>query len=369
MEFADYLNSLERTPLTEALSAAYAAIFEGITPATNELGKYIRGFDGGQKMQAPDDGVMGEYQHYYITLGRKPREVAAVLAAGSKLDGDNVQAAIPEFKSLIEKAGGKDAGKYSEKFASLLAGVEDKEGLADSARLYAAGKTRDGFKKLADTLGGMTGGTMYTFIQCFSHAFPMATSDASNMSLNPDAKKSRVLNRWLVHGTSPTSALKIAAGGFDRGNKVGDLAYNRSQGKDGQKHDYGGDYLFAFDASDELENYTADNYANLDRYGLCSVVFKGSGYKIYHKGDGEYQVIFDYREPTGCFLVMSKYDATEKGLKTRESQRRGDDKYQVYGRGKDGKPFPLVNYHKREDCVRWILKHGDRYSSLMFRWK
>lgn len=41
MELLDCIKSLPRTPLTEAATMAYRAIFEGFTPATNELGSEL----------------------------------------------------------------------------------------------------------------------------------------------------------------------------------------------------------------------------------------------------------------------------------------------------------------------------------------
>ena len=96
-------------------------------------------------------------------------------------------------------------------------------------------------------------------------------------------------------------------------------------------------------------------------------MFKGSGYNIWHQGDNEQQVIFDYHEPTGCFLIMPLYDAGEEHMSLGGDKRPETRDYMVYGM-KKGKPAVLYSGESTQDCIKWVLRNGDSMASLMFRW-
>ena len=66
MEFLSYLSTLPKSPLTEAVTGAYRAIFEGMTPDNIELVKYFRGFDpSDDEYSDADEDVFGEHRPHF----------------------------------------------------------------------------------------------------------------------------------------------------------------------------------------------------------------------------------------------------------------------------------------------------------------
>lgn len=355
----------------EALMEGYRVLTEGYTRKGMELGRYLRSLDGG-KVAKPGTGVHGEDQYMYVMLARKPRAVAEILAACA---GDDERECLSRIEKGLSGYAGRDTF-YQDRLArgiwELRLGTNDRSLFGKAAEEYARGNCEAGFK----ILKGIPGFNLCGFVNFIKDAAGEERGDRGNISLNPDAKMSRVMNRWLFHGTSKDSAVKIALHGFDRGNRIGELAYNDSEGGAGMGHDYSGDYLFAYDADDLLEKGERRTPGGpwkmrcAGKYGAAKIVFKASGYKIYHSGDRENQVIFDYHEPSGCFLVLPRHDAGEKGLPAKRTKRDDWlDYYQVIGRGKDGKARVLYSGESVEDCILWARKNGDDYSGMMFRWR
>lgn len=340
--------------LTEGISMVAAAFVEGITEKDLALDRYLKGMQADVPPQP--EGVAGSAQAYYYMLGRKPNETADLLSAVAK-------ASAPE----IEKALGPGTHEAAEKLAREMKadynGLKP-EMLERAASLYREGKVADGFQ---EARGAMEDFAFNHMCYAVSKVWN-AGDDKGSLSVDSSLGRRVVRNTWLVHGTTPESAVSIAKRGFDRGNKLGMLAYNLSDGADGQKHDYSGDYLFAFDAGDDIHG-SGETSVDLDKYGDALVVFRGSGYKAFHHGDNEYQVIFDYHEPKACFLVISSSTAAGLGLPVRKAGENAMAIYndQVFGQ-KDGKPVPLFAAQHANDCVDWIVAHGEQYRNFMFRW-
>lgn len=104
----------------------------------------------------------------------------------------------------------------------------------------------------------------------------------------------------------------------------------------------------------------------LRSYGDFILVFKGSGYKVYHVADEEYQVIFDYREPKSLFFILGRKEAQKAGLPVKTEKFNNYD-FAVYGCGKSGSPMVLYADQYPYKCLEWIMSNGDAYSNSMFR--
>lgn len=354
VEFKDGKWSWSNAPKLEGIDALAQAFVEGITEKDLALDRYLKGMQADVPPQP--EGVAGSAQAYYYMLGRKPKETAELLSAVAK-------ASAPD----IEKALGPGSREAAEKLAKDM--EADYNGLKPdmlerAASLYREGKVADGFREARGAMEDFAFNHM-----CYAVSKVWNTGDdKGTLSVDSSLGRRVVRNTWLVHGTTPESAVSIAKRGFDRGNKIGMLAYNLSDGADGQKHDYSGDYLFAFDAGDDIHG-SGETSVDLDKYGDALVVFRGSGYKAFHHGDNEYQVIFDYHEPKACFLVISSSSAAELGFPVRKAGENAMAIYndQVYGQ-KDGQPVPLFAAQHANDCVEWIVAHGDQYRNFMFKW-
>jgi hypothetical protein len=356
-----------------ALQESGSALYEGYTKSGMALGKYLKSLDDGAKIQNPAGGVAGVDQYMYVMMARKPQAIATILDACANITGHlpTEEGYNQIEKGLAQYLGNKNnyQDSYAHYIGQLASEVKDKSGFAKAAAEFSHGNAYSGFKILKSIQGFDIG----RFLDFIRNSAGIERNDRGNMSMNPDTKKSRVMNKWLFHGTTIESAKQIALHGFDRGNKIGDLAYNDSEGTAGMRHDYTGDYLFAFDAedvTDSRDEQSAGKIYRAGKYGAAKIMFKASGYKIYHKGDEENQVIFDYHEPTGCFLILPKRNAGEINMPAKKTTRdEWLDSYQVVGCGKDGKPKVLFSTEDLKPCIRWVLKNGDAYSRLMFKWK
>lgn len=355
------------------LKESGSPLYEGYTKSDMALGKYLKSLNGNAKIPNPAGGVAGETQHMYVTLARKPQAIATILNAFADVEG---RIPTKEDCNKIEEGLRQYAGRstfnqdnHARYIGNMVSNVSDRSVFAKAATEYERGNPENGFR----ILNSIPNFKLSEFIKDINNFNGLEHDDSGNMSMNPDVKMSHVMNKWLFHGTTLKSAIQIALHGFDRGNKVGELAYNYSEGTNGMKHDYSGDYLFAFDAEDLTDNkddVASGKIYRSGKYGATKIMFKASGYKIYHAGDAENQVIFDYHEPTGCFLIMSRDDAPDVGMPAKKTNRdEWLDDYQVVGRGKDGKPQVLFSAELLKTCIRWVMKNGDRYSHLMFKWK
>ena len=157
---------------------------------------------------------------------------------------------------------------------------------------------------------------------------------------------------WLVHGTTEESARSIAMHGFDRGNRLGHLAYNTLY-NDEDDIRYNGDYLFAY----ALDSLSSSHEAPLGRF--CrggAIVFKSSAVAAYHGKDGsstpgepeDLQYIFDRSVPDSCYLVT----------------RANDGSYVITGEG-DRQLFKGTEPR----CLEWLQKNRDNYAHMMYKWK
>ena len=341
--------------LARALSDGYRALSEGMTSADAGLGRYLRSFDSVLGNPGKTTEGYGEPMAMDIFFNRHAREVADVLSAYIASRESGREAIVSRVKDAVDN-GDAGSGVPCDDFAATRI-VETLDGadIAGVDKAEACCRKGGGIYRVLEGLLGDSG--VYCLFRHLEHAWQgSAGADARNMYMSTDARKSRVLNQWLLHWTRPDAAMSIARNGFDRGNTIGDLAYNRLDG--GHNYDkYHGDYLFAFAVEDNPE---------IPIYGSTCVMFRGSGYRIWHQGDRESQVIFDYHEPTGCFLVMPGYEMESAGVPGNEKVPEDRD-YRVIGL-KDGKPAVVYAGDGQKSCIRWVLENGDRMKSLMFKW-
>ncbi len=345
--------------LAKALTEGYAALSEGMTAADNRLGNYLRSFNDVLGDPGKSPSGTGDEMAMNMFFNRYSREFSDVLSAYlSSREGMRGER-ISRMKDAVDN-GDRGNGKPCDDFiATRITEVLDKLSPKEISSMedYCRGR---GDKSIYSMMKWLIGGDdAYSIFHNLENAWQgSAGEDMRNMFLDPDTKKSRVFNQWLLHWTRPDAAVSIAKHGFDRGNTIGDLAYNRQSGIGGQYNKYFGDYLFAF---------TVEDNPKISIYGTSCVMFKGSGYRVWHKGDHENQVIFDYHEPTGCFLVMPEYDTREENLPDGGANTPEERDFRVIG-VKNGKPAVLYSGEGQESCIRWVVENGDRMKSLMFKW-
>lgn len=344
--------------LSSALAEGYSVLSEGMTAAGNRLGNYLRSFDDVLGDPGKSPSGTGDEMAMNMFFNRHRREFADVLSAYLSSRDTVWDVRTERVKDAIDN-GGHGTGKPCDDFsATRITEILDKLTAREVGSIedYCRGSGDKSIYSMIKWMAGDNGA--YGIYHNLEDAWQgTAGEDMRNMYLDPDAKKSRVLNQWLLHWTRPDAAVSIAKHGFDRGNTIGDLAYNRKDGG-GNYDKYFGDYLFAFAVEDNPK---------ISIYGTSCVMFKGSGYRVWHMGDRENQVIFDYREPTGCFLVMPAYDTREENLPDGGKNVPENRDYRVIGI-KNGKPAVLYAGESQESCIRWVVENGDSMQSLMFKW-
>ena len=181
-----------------------------------------------------------------------------------------------------------------------------------------------------------------TFIRVLTGTDEFYENDRRTLDFNHT-----VVNGWLVHNSD--NAWDIWREGFKYGDDMGDLAYSNAGSTRGKEY---GDYLFAFPIDDAPSPTDRDGL----KYGKASIVFIGTGNEFYHYGDQEDQVIFDRRQPKGCFIVAKMDYDNEDGWA---------EYWCVIG---ENERHPLYHDEDYDACLAWIERNGDRYLKAMRMW-
>lgn len=130
-----------------------------------------------------------------------------------------------------------------------------------------------------------------------------------NWAEEPYDKKEIVKNEWMLHFSETKNASNIATNGFKKANDYTkspeQVTYQKSKSENGFNYAYlatdvlqywkdGGQSMGNQPFLDYLMNERRDNF----------VMFKGNGFRFYHDGDGEEQVVFNNIQPGTKVLVM-----------------------------------------------------------------
>lgn len=149
-----------------------------------------------------------------------------------------------------------------------------------------------------------------------------------------------IKNQWLIHFTQDANA--IVRDGFKYGvDDITKLGLTTHLGEFDKK--YGG-YNFAYTLND-FQKYGTSSYGNWTKsgykYGKEAVIFKASGIKVWHHGDGEPQVIFYGNTATNIIPITRGVNA----------------EWGIYG--KRGRP--LFEDDKLTKVVDWLTNNYQQY--------
>ena len=156
-------------------------------------------------------------------------------------------------------------------------------------------------------------------------------------------------NQWMIHFTNDADA--IACQGFKYGmddyTRLGLTTHIRNTQKPGG-------YNFAYDV-DEWERYAHGRHGF--KYGKEAVLFRASGIKVWHHGDGEYQIVFVGNTAKDIVpLSEGGYDggwwANGIGKGGREEGEAGSDQ-------SDG------SFESLSEAVDWVVANYNQYKSLL----
>jgi CRISPR/Cas system CSM-associated protein Csm2 small subunit len=152
---------------------------------------------------------------------------------------------------------------------------------------------------------------------------------------NPELVK----NKWLLHFTD--HAYNIYREGFDFGtydmNKLGLTSCRKSK--------KGGTFAFAYDADKSSVRDYGGRHGRGFKYGSQAIMFRGSGVKVYHNSDEEYQVIFDTRTIKDIVVIELNSDNYTEGWVV--TNRKGRPIYKTQSDDRD-------DFQK---CVDWVIKN------------
>ena len=289
------------------LQEGFAALCESITEPTMWLRKSYKNTRGND---CPDTPKFNQVWHQY---------------AATRYDGSNIALDIAMENCYLVKKVVEQWAEHGE-FPEICEKYKEDEDFW--------GMDEDELKKLMEL-------DPETFIEVIIHSDEFDENDRRTLDFNHT-----VVNGWLVHNSD--NAWDIWREGFRYGNMMGELAYSNAGSTAGKEY---GDYLFAF----PINEAPSPSSRGL-KYGDASIVFIGTGNEFYHYGDEENQVIFDRREPKGCFIVSEEYVSNEDGE---------DEYWCVIG---NNTHHPLYHSYDYEDCLNWISKNGNSFLKAMKMW-
>ena len=338
-EFTSFLLEVAATPspMRKALVEACDAFLEGMGPSFTELRHYLNEIN-------TDSDEGNDFSEAWDMSG-EPGTVSGVVHF--------LTSELPEGRKAFTEILRMAQGKHLQ-FVATNQGTDDEVArLTDKDRLFLRDAELTGdfseetVKKALDLVPACSLAVLRQAMGDWSN------SDERNLSVPDDPGEDRVVNGWLVHNSD--NAADIYREGFLIGNPIGYLAY----GKRGEAFDdrYGFAYRLQ-DAPAPGERSMFPGLKYTQTTSGASIVFQGTGNVIDHYGDREKQVIFDIREPEGCFLV--KYIGEPETL----ADFNGPN-WAVYGKNPDR---PLVSGRYYRDCLGWIEANGYQYRNQMKMW-
>lgn len=185
--------------------------------------------------------------------------------------------------------------------------------------------------------------------------------------------KEIIKNEWMVHFSEIKKSANIASNGFTLGNSYDSdskqVTYNRLKDEGGYNYAYlatdilqywedGGQLMGMQPFKDYLMNERQDSF----------VMFKGNGFRFYHDGDGEEQVVFNSIQPGTKVLIMYLYgsycvmDSTKPRFKSNAQNpiQKGEG-----GTSLENPKNYMGNilYHsvEIEKVIKWVMTNYEQY--------
>lgn len=322
--FVEWLYRQERTPLTEAVRAAYEAVFGDSTVqnAGNRIAEY------GERMRLQYDGSLFENSPTMESITGPMTYLKKYLgAADEPVDG------LENFCRM-----GLEKNHYFNR--KLHGALDDLPGLARELR-YAGINVPDAAEYDYDAMVKTIQGNMDAAVDAVIGLSDRNYSESQASPYNCFADADPVINHWLLHMSD--KADDIFKEGFKFGTDASHLGYSSPY------TDKYGEYGFAYDISNGIDESDIHQHGRY-RYGNQAVVFIGSGMKAFHWGDEEDQVMFDRNSVKGCFLISQDSSDEMTG-------------YSVFGTDPDnGSAKKLMGpVETISQCANWIVNNGDDY--------
>lgn len=195
----------------------------------------------------------------------------------------------------------------------------------------------------------------------------------------PEDGKEIIKNEWMVHFSDMKLSMDIASNGFKYGNSCDkepeQVTYN-------ERKDEGNIFNYAYLATDILEYFKMGgqsmgiqpflDYLMNERQDSF-VMFKGNGYRFFHEGDSEEQVVFNNIQPNTKVLIVriGNNFCVVNGL--RINPRKGNRKATKGEIGLDLKRHGVQNpkndytnilYYscEIEKVIKWVMQNYEQYS-------
>ena len=157
-------------------------------------------------------------------------------------------------------------------------------------------------------------------------------------------KPELIKNQWLIHFTNDADG--IAENGFKYGvDEVDKLGLTTHLGEFDKK--YGG-YNFSYLLRD-FPRYASSRYPfGGFKYGKEAVVFKASGFRLYHYGDEEPQTIF-YGNTATNIIPITSGENLKYGIYNIKNRRL------------------IFENDEMENMVKWIVKNYTQYKNVLHK--
>ena len=155
-------------------------------------------------------------------------------------------------------------------------------------------------------------------------------------------------NQWMIHFTNDAS--EIACDGFRYGmddlTRLGLTTHFKLNSKPGG-------YNFAYDIN-EWERFAGGRHGF--KYGKEAVLFRASGVKVWHHGDGEYQVIFFGKTAKDIVPIAKGY---YDGWWVNGIGKGGREEGEAESDHEDG------SFDSLSDAVDWVTTNYNQYKKLI----
>lgn len=204
--------------------------------------------------------------------------------------------------------------------------------------------------------------------------------DDDQWSDEVEDEKEIIKNEWMIHFNDIRNTINIASNGFKQGNAMNKKPEQVTYNKPKVETNF---FNYAYLATDVI-NYVNDPYASfaietfmeyiMNEKECSFIMFKGNGYRFYHIGDSEEQVVFNNIQPNTKVLILKINDnycvmnsTSAKPILNRPNQfKKGEQGLDLNIHKDFNNPknnFSNILYFSREidKVIKWVMTNFEQY--------
>ena len=204
--------------------------------------------------------------------------------------------------------------------------------------------------------------------------------DSNGMNWADKTEDKEVIHdEWMIHFADMPKSMSIASNGFKYGNSYDsapkDVTY--------KKEKVNGGFNYAYLASDVIYFWNDESRFAIEQFkdylmnerGDSFVMFKGNGYRFFHIGDNEEQVVFNSIRPETKVLILRIGEdyCVMRSIHSKHVQRPANKQYLKGESGLDVQKHPDwanpknsysdILYFSREitKVIQWVMNNYEQY--------